>query len=482
MYLRSLDDEGMRNGTALAELIDAASASRIQINHQCTTEKEKIANIETILYRLRELNVPISTVKPEDIVQGNKNSIMRLLLAISASFMPSHIHDIKHEIRDRHASFGGQKVWHHVTTIGSEATLAQHRLFPTAYRIQPITIHRLVPAVRPPLLHVATAPVQSQFQQRYSKNTSSSSLARRISSHIYSREHRGRSLQKDPPEIESRLRSCENLVLREESENPIRTSKSLNALHGKTFVSKLVIPQLRNGRSFSLVNRSSNSISSKPSAVIKNRPIYGGFVNHGFSDLPSDAVASEEPVQKTPPVTQIAKFRIDLANVKSDLLHLQEVNTLAEQNMKNGFCQSSRTNSISDEKLSKSTTNEIESLHRLLKARTEAMDACLLSTTNVTESGITQTVSDYTLSVDNAELRQAVGELTNSLKQLQVENKSLRERLNENMGSQANNSSNGPHTWSFSSESIPNTPCSPPETTQQTNFTLVSGQTYSPLS
>lgn len=46
-----------------------------------------------------------------DIVQGNKNSVMRLLLAISASFMPSHIHDIKHEIRDRHAVFGGQKVW-----------------------------------------------------------------------------------------------------------------------------------------------------------------------------------------------------------------------------------------------------------------------------------------------------------------------------------------------------------------------------------
>lgn len=229
------------------------------------------------------------------------------------------------------------------------------------------------------------------------------------------------------------------------------------------------------------IDINSNSISSKPSAITKNRPIYGGFVNHGFSDLPSEAVPSEQPVQRAPPVTQIAKFRIDLAKVKSDLLQLQEVlstsnvtesgitqtvsdytlsKTLAEQNMKNGFCQSSRTNSTSDEKLSKSTTTEIESLHRLLKVRTEAMDACL---------------------VDNAELRQAVGELTNSLKQLQVENKSLQQRLNENMGPQANNSSNGPQTWSFSSESIPNTPCSPPESTQQTKFTLVSGQPYSPL-
>lgn len=144
---------------------------------------------------------------------------------------------------------------HHVTTIGSEATLSQQRYFPTTYRIQPITIHRLVPAVRPPLLHVTAAPVQPQFQQRYSKNVSSSSLAQKISSHIYSREHRERSLQKKQLENQTRLRSCENLVLREEPENPIRASKSLNALHGKTFVSKLVIPQLRNVRSFSLMTR-----------------------------------------------------------------------------------------------------------------------------------------------------------------------------------------------------------------------------------
>ncbi|VUZ39654.1 unnamed protein product [Hymenolepis diminuta] len=482
MLLRSLDDESMRNGTALAELIDAASASRIQIKTPCTTETEKITNIKMILHRLRELNVPISTIKPEDIVQGNKNSVMRLLLAISASFMPSHIHDIKHEIRDRHAVFGGQKVWHHVTTVGSEATLSQHRYFPTTYRIQPITIHRLVPAVRPPLLHVTAAPVQPQFQQRYSKNISSSSLAQKISSHIYNREHRERSLQKSQLEKQTRLRSCESLVLREEPENPIRPSKSLNALHGKTFVSKLVIPQLRNVRSFSLMTRGSNSVQSKASATAENRPSYDGYVNHAFSDLPLEGVANQPPVQVASPAAQIAKFRLDLANVKSDLIQLQEVlsasnatesgitqtvsdytlsSTLAEENMKNGFSQSSGNNSANDKKLSKSTTNEIESLYRLLKVRTEAMDACL---------------------VDNAELRQAVGELTNSLKQLQMENESLRQRLSGNMGPQANNSANGPRNWSFSSESIPNTPCSPPDTTQQTNFRLVNGQPYSTLS
>lgn len=88
----------------------------------------------------------------------------------------------------------------------------------------------------------------------------------------------------------------------------------------------------------------------------------------------------------------------------------------------------------------------------------------------------------FFIQVDNAELRQAVGELTNSLKQLQMENESLRQRLNGNMGPQENNSANGPRNWSFSSESIPNTPCSPPDTTQQTNFRLVNGQPYSTLS
>nr|CDS22393.1 dixin [Echinococcus granulosus] len=261
MSLCSLDDEGMRNGTALAELIDAASASRIGIKSPCTTEEEKIANIREIL---------------RHIVRGNKNSIMRLLLAISASFMPSHIHDVKHEIRDRHAAFGGQRVWncrtqypprrtvattkaasHHVTNVGSEAALAQNRLYPTAYRLQPITIHRLVPAVRPPLLHVTTAPVHQLSQQKSSKVTTTS-LARRISSHIYNRnvdKDRQVYQQQQYQDRQSKQRSCENLVLSEEQPKTIRASKSLNALHGRTFVSKLVIPHLRNVRSFSLMTR-----------------------------------------------------------------------------------------------------------------------------------------------------------------------------------------------------------------------------------
>ncbi|CDS36498.1 dixin [Echinococcus multilocularis] len=276
MSLCSLDDEGMRNGTALAELIDAASASRIGIKSPCTTEEEKIANIREILRRLRELNVPISNIQAEDIVRGNKNSIMRLLLAISASFMPSHIHDVKHEIRDRHAAFGGQRVWncrtqysprrtvattkaapHHVTNVGSEAALTQNRLYPTAYRLQPITIHRLVPAVRPPLLHVTTAPVQQLSQLKSSKVTTTS-LARRISSHIYNRnvdKDRQVYQQQQYQDRQSKQRSCENLVLSEEQPKTIRASKSLNALHGRTFVSKLVIPHLRNVRSFSLMTR-----------------------------------------------------------------------------------------------------------------------------------------------------------------------------------------------------------------------------------
>ncbi|KAL5105924.1 Dixin [Taenia crassiceps] len=577
MLLRSLDAEGMRNGTALAELIDAASASRINIKSPCTTEAEKIANIREILQRLRELNVSVSTIQPEDIVHGNKNSIMRLLLAISASFMPSHIHDVKHEIRDRHAAFGGQRVWtyrtqyspqrslatpkttpHHATNVGSEAALAQNRLFPSTYRLQPITIHRLVPAVRPPLLHVTTAPVQQQAQQKSSK-TNTTSLARRISSHIYNRNvdkdkqvYQQQQLQQKNQDHQSKLRSLENLVLKEEQPKPIRASKSLNALHGRTFVSKLVIPHLRNVRSISLMTRgeevyeyslrdrrlhsipqagpdsgetssdlinrlvtqwskcrgfkwsrlgetgrpslwdriaelmsrqrtalSTNSSSQqKSSTTRKTRGSTDGYVNHGFSDSPS--ITTTQIRKIAPPLTQIAKFRFDLAGVKSELMQLQEMlaanapaesgitqtssdytlsGAQADENLKNGYVQRQRNNSIGDETFSRSSPTTIESLHRLLKVRTEAMDACL---------------------VDNAELRQAVGKLTTSLKQLQTENENLRQRIAGNSTTIV--STNGPRTWSFSSESIPNTPCSPLDTVQQTNFRLENGQPYSNLS
>ncbi|VDM16823.1 unnamed protein product [Hydatigera taeniaeformis] len=526
MSLRSLDDEGMRNGTALAELIDAASASRINIKSPCTTEAEKIANIREILRRLRDLNVPVSTIQAEDIVYGNKDSIMRLLLAISASFMPSHIHDVKHEIRDRHAAFGGQRVWHHVTNVGSEAALAQNRLFPTTYRLQPITIHRLVPAVRPPLLHVTTAPVQQMAQQKNAKLTTTS-LARRISSHIYNRSmdkgkqmyQQQQSLQQDQ-NSQSKLRSWENLVLREEQQKPMRASKSLNALHGRTFVSNSFgkknnapreeiyeyslsdrrlhrISQAatdRSNASSDLIDRfvtqwgkcrgfrwsrlsetgrlslwgriaelmgrqgtafPTNSSQQKSSSTKKTRGSMDGYVNHGFSDSPS--ITTTQLRKIAPPLAQIAKFRFDLAGVKSELMQLQEVGAQVDENFKNGGIQRQRTNSTGDETFPRTSTT-IESLHRLLKVRTEAMDACL---------------------VDNAELRQAVGELTSSLKRLQTENENLRQRITGNPTTIVN--SNGPRTWSFSSESIPNTPCSPLDTVQQTNFRLENGQSYSTL-
>ncbi|KAM7534224.1 hypothetical protein Aperf_G00000109119 [Anoplocephala perfoliata] len=172
--------------------------------------------------------------------------------------------------------------------------------------------------------------------------------------------------------------------------------------------------------------------------------------------------------------------------------------TLADQNLKYRHFQRPRNETTCDDNISKSSPGTIEGLHQLLKARTEAMDACLYGSER---SQIRQALADAALAingktlpkafiqinyatemVDNAELRQAVGELTTSLKQLQMENENLRQRLTGNMGAQANSSSNGPRTWSFSSESIPNTPCSPPDTVRQTNFRLVNGQPYSTLS
>lgn len=46
-------------------ILSILAASRVNIKSPCTTEAEKIANIREILRRLRELNVPVSTIQPE---------------------------------------------------------------------------------------------------------------------------------------------------------------------------------------------------------------------------------------------------------------------------------------------------------------------------------------------------------------------------------------------------------------------------------
>ncbi|KAL5961771.1 hypothetical protein TSMEX_010496 [Taenia solium] len=225
-------------------------------------------------------------------------------------------------------------------------------------------------------------------------------------------------------------------------------------------------------------NLSTNSSQQKNSSTKKTRGSTDGYVNHGFSDSPS--ITTTQMRKIAPPLAQIAKFRFDLAGVKSELMQLQEVlaanapaesgitQTVSEytlsgaqsdEKLNNGDVQRQRTNSTCDDNLSRSSPTTIESLHRLLKVRTEAMDACL---------------------VDNAELRQAVGELTTSLKRLQTENENLRQRITGNPTNIV--PTNGPRTWSFSSESIPNTPCSPLDIVQQTNFRLGNGQPYSTLS
>ncbi|VDD75146.1 unnamed protein product [Mesocestoides corti] len=589
----------------------------------------KVSNVREILRHLKELNVPVASINPEDIVNGNKSSIMRLLLAISAAFMPSHIHDVKHEIRDRHSVFGGQRVWHHITNIGPEVAAPERRLFPTTYRIQPITIHRLVPTVRPPLLHVSAAPAANhlqhyqthhlhhqQHQQQLKNATTSFSLARRLSSHIYNRHAPGVDGHKKT--AAQQQRSCENLVLTEEQPSPIRASKSLSALHGRTFVSKLVIPHLRNGRASSRSNKDESarlfycsvitcvlvramsiwlnscftthfpknaheslpteevfeyssgvlychhtnhesqavvaaksapldrvrsywnkqspfkwsrldgekvsiwtrisrlltpgkppsaqkSIVSKSVSATRgrlNRGTSDGYVNHGFSDSPG--IAGAPTSSSGPPLAQMAKLRFDLAGVKSELLQLQELlstnppsetaipqvasdytlsGTLESQCPVNTKTHRQRTNSSDEITASRAFPSSAESLHELLKVRTDTMEACLI----------------HFEQVDNAELRQVVGELSSTLKRLQLENSCLRQRLHSiaaiQNGYQAPTSSstalmNGQpmrlRTWSFSSDSIPNTPCSTSLEIQQAqgggHFRLLNGQNYSTLS
>ncbi|KAM7534268.1 hypothetical protein Aperf_G00000109130 [Anoplocephala perfoliata] len=70
----------------------------------------------------------------------------------------------------------------------------------------------------------------------------------------------------------------------------------------------------------------SHSLHQKTNSVERNRSNCDGYVNHGFSDTPVFIPDRQNQIPPPPPpIAQIAKFRSDLANFKSDLIHLQEV-------------------------------------------------------------------------------------------------------------------------------------------------------------
>ncbi|KAL7055074.1 hypothetical protein AAHC03_024553 [Spirometra sp. Aus1] len=101
VVLQALDEERVTNGTALADLLNVLSGSQLILKVPCLSRDDRIENIALLLKRLRELRVPVQSIREEDVADGEKNTIARLLLSMSASFMPKHVHDVKHEIQDR---------------------------------------------------------------------------------------------------------------------------------------------------------------------------------------------------------------------------------------------------------------------------------------------------------------------------------------------------------------------------------------------
>ena len=76
-----------------------------------------------------------------------------------------------------------------------------------------------------------------------------------------------------------------------------------------------------NGVPFSSSFQSHNSCHQS-----KSREGFDGYVNHGFTDSPTVSTSSHTHVNEPPfPLAQMAKFRFDLAAVKTELLQLQEV-------------------------------------------------------------------------------------------------------------------------------------------------------------
>uniref|UniRef100_A0A183TE69 Calponin-homology (CH) domain-containing protein n=1 Tax=Schistocephalus solidus TaxID=70667 RepID=A0A183TE69_SCHSO len=162
--LQALDEERVTNGTALADLLNVLSGSQLILKVPCLSRDDRIENITLLLKRLRELRVPVQSIREEDVVDGEKNTIARLLLSMSASFMPSRVHDVKHEIQDRdprnlpankthnHATNATPSCWRMGDHACSASTEQQQRpperryIQRPVFRFQPVALHRLVAA------------------------------------------------------------------------------------------------------------------------------------------------------------------------------------------------------------------------------------------------------------------------------------------------------------------------------------------------
>ncbi|CAH8556631.1 unnamed protein product [Schistosoma turkestanicum] len=89
MIVYDLCEESICNGVAIGVLLEIIGEIKIDgLLLQPITIVERLHNIHEVFSVLRRLNVKINNIQPEDIMEGDKQTILQLLYAINDYFMP----------------------------------------------------------------------------------------------------------------------------------------------------------------------------------------------------------------------------------------------------------------------------------------------------------------------------------------------------------------------------------------------------------
>ncbi|XP_061183950.1 dixin-like isoform X2 [Saccostrea echinata] len=108
--VRQIEDlrNDMRDGVAIAELIEIVSGEHLNGIHNCpSTTAEMRENVDRVLQYMAENRIRMHHTNAKDIVEGKLKSIMRLILALAAHFKPQCVKHSTHQRRPSGSAMTG---------------------------------------------------------------------------------------------------------------------------------------------------------------------------------------------------------------------------------------------------------------------------------------------------------------------------------------------------------------------------------------
>ncbi|XP_056010361.1 dixin-like isoform X25 [Ostrea edulis] len=108
--VRQIEDlrNDMRDGVAIAELIEIVSGEHLSGIHYCpSTSAEMKENVDKVLQYMAANHIRMHHTNSKDIVEGKLKSIMRLILALAAHFKPQCVKHSTHQRRQSGSAMTG---------------------------------------------------------------------------------------------------------------------------------------------------------------------------------------------------------------------------------------------------------------------------------------------------------------------------------------------------------------------------------------